>query len=365
MQIPGRHWVWRGRAGRPPRLGIAILLVLALCSGSVTAVLATPNQQGSATVAVVPADIAKVAGDKFEVNIEISDVKDLGAFELSLRYDPALVQIDKAAIGKFIGDTDRAVLPLGPNINVAEGRLTVGALTTGALPGAQGKGVLVALSCTALRAGQGQLSLETVRLSDTTAKPISATSVDGKVSFTGDVVVPTATPAPVTPTATFAPPPETATAYPTLAAPATAAPKETSVSAPSPTAAATPIPIETLMVIVATETAQVRRTAEASWTATPTTAATSEPAATALPATATSEGAPSAPTLAPPTSDVPTSNETPSTSPAVTPQTPSTETPAVPTSGSGAGLAIGLGVGAVGLGAGGIYLWRRGRKKNT
>lgn len=342
MQIPGEHWVQRGRLGRLPRLGTTLLLILLLGSWSMTAVWALPNQQGSATVAVVPADIAKTAGETFEVEIAVSQVKDLGAFELSLRYDAALVQIDKVTVGEFIGSTDRTVLPLGPNINVAAGFLTVGALTTGASPGAQGQGVLLTLSCTAMRAGEGALKLEAVRLSDTQGRAMAATTTDGNVKFVGAVVVPTATRAPVTPTATLVPLPATATLIPTAttvppspsaAATATQAPTETPVPA-SATPAETPEPLETRILKVASATVQAWQTAAALWTATPTATATADPGAA-----------------------TPVSSQV---APAVTPAAPN----ASPSS-SGAGLAVGLSAAAVALGAGGVYLWRRGRLKKS
>ena len=362
MQFPGRHWVRMGAVGRPPRLGVTILLVLLLSSWSVTAVTATPYQQGTVTVAVVPADISKAAGEKFEVKIEISNVKDLGAFELSLRFDPALIQVDKATIGDFIGSTDRTVLPLGPNINVAEGRLDVGALSTGALPGAQGKGVLLALSCTAMRAGQGQLDLAQVRLSDTKGQPIAATPSGGNVTFTGDVLVPTATAAPVTPTATLVPLPATATLIPTATAvppsptavaTATMPPTETPAPAGA-TPAVTPEPVETRLFKAVSATTQALQTAAALWTETPTATvtleptATSEPGSTPNPEAMVEPGATSSSTLLP------------SAAPAATPAEPN-----APGSQPGAGLAIGLGVVAVALGAGGVVLWRRGRAKSS
>lgn len=360
MQIPGRHGGKRSRSeGQWRRGSTIILLILLLCSGSATAVMAMPAQQGSAAVAVVPAAISKAAGDQFEVNITASGVQDLGAFELSLRYDPALIQIDKVTIGEFIGSTDRTVLPLGPSIDAAGGQLEVGALTAGALPGAQGNGVLVALSCTALRAGEGQLTLAQVRLIDTKAQPIAAVPSDGEVVFTGDIVVPTATAAPVTPTATPLPLRPTATLIPTAtavppsptaAATATTPPTETAVPA-SATPAETLEPLETRIRKIASATVQARQTAMTFWTATPTATVTPTPTAT-YEATATPKPEATAEPAAATTGPSPVPGSTPGQ-------------PAAPESQSNAGLAIGLGAAAVALGVGGAVLWRRGRHKSS
>lgn len=336
---PGKSW-WK--------LGAAFLLIASLCVWSSLTALA---QQGAVTVVVDPADISVAAGEKFTVNIEIRDVQDLGAFELMLRYDPALMQVDTATMGEFIGSTERDVLPLGPSINAAEGRLDIGALTTGALPGGGGKGVLVTLSCTALRAGQGQLSLAKAVLSDTQGQPIAATAVDGKVTFTGDVIVPTATAAPVTPTLTPEPLPPTATLFPTATALPPSSPVATTAAVAQTetvaSASATPEPMETQLVRVMTATAQAWRTAEAQWTATPTATATLEPGATREPTT--TEAAP-----------VTASADAGS----ATPPPASTATPA-PETQSNTGLVVGLGAAAVALGAGGVVLWRRGRSRSS
>ncbi len=360
MRIPGGHWVFPGRVHRAFRLSMAVLLAVLLYPWIGTAATAMPTQQSTVTVAVVPADTSKAAGDQFEISIEVTGVMDLGAFELSLRYDAALVQVDKATLGEFIGSTERTVVPLGPNIEAAEGRLVIGAITTGTDAGAEGQGVLATLSFTALRAGTGTLQLEAVRLSDTKGQPIAAAAADGSVRFTGSTVVPTATPAPVTPTATLIPLPPTATLVPiATAVPPSPSPSATETPAPTQTAVpatATPAetlePLETRILKVASATVQAWQTEAASWTATPTATATPEPTATPAP-TAT----PNPATTAEPGAATSVS------SPVAFAATPVASN--APQSQSGAGLVVGLGAAAVALGAGGVYLWRRGRPKNT
>jgi hypothetical protein len=323
MQISSKAVIQAVTSGRRYlRLGTALFLIAVLCSWSSLAVLAAPAGQSTVTVAVEPADITKAAGDQFDVDVVISGVADLGAFELSLRFDPALVQVDKAVIGEFVGSSNRTVVPLGPQVDQAGGKVNLGAVTVGTQPGAKGKGVLLTVSCTALRAGQGQLALDAVRLTDTKGQSIAATPAGGKVDFTGDVVVPTMTATLVTPTLT---PEPTATLIPTFAVPTiTATPTTTS----EPTATRT---AEPTAAIAATEVG----------------GATPEPgAATAGPAQATLGGATLTPVVASSATTVP-------------PQAPAAQT-------SGSGLGIGIGVVVIILlAAGGAYLWRRGRQKSS
>lgn len=360
MRVSGGHWFFTGRVDRASRLGMAVLLAVLLYPWIGMAVTAMPNQQSTVTVAVVPADIAEAAGDQFEISVEVTGVNDLGAFELSLRYDNALVQVDEASLGEFIGSTERTVVPLGPNINAAEGRLVIGAITAGTTAGAEGQGVLATLSCTALRAGTGTLQLEAVRLSDTQGQPIAATAADGSIRFTGSIVVPTATPAPVTPTATLIPLPPTATLIPiATAVPPSPSPAATETLSPTETpapATATPAetlePLETRILKIASATVQAWQTEAAAWTATPAATATPEPTARSEP-----NATPNPATTVEPGAAMPVSSPVAS---AATPAAPN-----APQSQSGAGLVVGLGAAAVAMGAGGVYLWRRGRPKNT
>jgi hypothetical protein len=305
------------------RLGTVLILIAVLCSWSGLDVSAAPSGQSTVSVAVQPAEIIKAAGDQFEVDVVINGVADLGAFELSLRYDPALVQVDKAVIGKLVGSSNRTVVPLGPQVDQAAGKVALGAVTVGTQPGAKGNGVLMTLSCTALRAGQGQLTLDAVRLTDTKGQSITATPVDGKVIFTGDVVVPTMTATPVTPTLT---PTLTATLIPTFAVPTITA---------TPTTTAEPTAVPTL-------TATIEPTAAV--------AATAVGGATPDPGAVTADPAQSASGGATPTPDVVSSATTVPSQP-----------PAMQSSGSGLGIGIGIVVAVVVL-AVVAYLWRRGRQ---
>jgi hypothetical protein len=361
MRFPGGSAARMAAAGRRwLNLTAAAMLAALLYGGTGPIASLAAAQQFPVTVSIDPAQVSVAAGDQFEVAVVIAGMADLGGFQLLLQYDPALIQIDEVSLGEFLGSTGRDVVPLGPNVDSTAGRVDVGAFSSGTTAGASGTGVLVKLACTAMQAGQGTLGLANIVLSDTKAATISATTADGKVTLTGNVIVPTAPPPPPSPTAeatSSAPPAEatsaaspaptatTSAASPALTAGATSvtateptgAATSTAAATPSATAQDTPVPnasatvaaIETHVIRVATQTAQAWGTARAQWTATPTVAST--PVLTA----------PSAPQATP------------------------TSAASMPAASSGAGLAAGLGVVALALGAGGVYLWRRGRQKSS
>lgn len=330
----------------------ARLLLLALLLGAPAATSnAEALNQSTVVVSVEPAGIEVKSGEKFDFSITVSGVQDLGAFEVQVIYDPALVQVESAELGAFAGSTGRTVLPLGPTIDRSQGRVLAGVLTTGSDKGASGKGVLVKVSATALKAGSGSLELTGVRLTDTQGDVIAATAQGGQVKFTGDVIVPTATAAPVTPTSTPQPLPPTATRIPTLPPPAPtdtpAAATDTPVpTEPAPTETATPEvtlePAETRIVRVATETAQAVRTTMAGWTPTPSATFTPEVA------TPTPTGTPAV--------------EQPGVAASATPEIVQAATPAVPVPEQGGRNAIPWLIGGgvvVGAGVGALLLIRR------
>ncbi len=343
------------------RLGaITVALILFGLVGSTVVTGAAPTLQEQATILVTPAEIARAAGERFEVNVAVEGVNDLGAFELVFAYDPALVQIDEAKLGPFIGSTNRTVIPVGIKDDRVTGRVSAGAVTLGTTSGASGDGVLVTLSITALRAGEGSLVLSDVRLADTQGTGISASVQGAQVVFTGDVVLPTATLAPATitmeaPATEVAGPTPAATAAPNVTVPATfdsstsvtsavststvavTGATDTPLASPTPeTPTDTPEPIETQIVKVATATAHALRTAIALGTVTPRAlpSLTPRPGETAI--------------FAPKDTTVPGA------------------TPPPPSSG-GTGSIVGpvlIGFGAL-LGAGGIFLWRHSGRKST
>ena len=154
----------------------------------------TPMPPGTfAAVRIDPKQSIVAAGETFTVSVMIDEASDLGAFESTLLYAPAIVMVVDVTVGEFLGSTGRAVIPLGPDIDNQAGRTTFGAWTLGLQPGPNGAGVVVTVSLTAQGEGESPLDLQYVQVVDTTAD-LQAVTVEG-----GLVVVestPTPTPDP-------------------------------------------------------------------------------------------------------------------------------------------------------------------------
>ena len=274
-------------------------------------------------------------------------------------------------LGEFIGSTERDVVPLGPAVDSAAGQVSVGAFTSGAAAGAKGKGVLVTVACTAMRAGQGPLALADVVLSDTKAAMPSRRQQSMARSPSRGMLS-------SRPRRPCRPPPTTAPATPTATA-VLVAPTDTPAAAVATPGPGTPTPTATCD----------------PWAGDTGSGGECDRRGARNPdvrggdadgsGLAHGRGAMDADAdrHRDPRSDCDRSTRTAATAaradataaagsldrgrhlPAATSEPVATPTPEASAAGSSAGLGIGLGVVAVALGAGGVYLWRRGRQKSS
>lgn len=359
--VQARGMYGGGRGLRFGGIAVALLFFSLLrpsaCAGAVW------SQQTQPAVFIDPAEITRPAGDEFVVNVAVEGVQEAGAFELVVRYDPALVQVEEVELGPFLAVEGRTVVPLGTSINPISGEARAGALTVGSGTGASGSGVLVTLRVTALRGGEGSLELTNVRLVNTEAELIPTTVSGGRVIFTGGVVVPTNTPAPATaipePSATPqvtgtsespatseaqpSPPPVQATMTEQVGTETTPIPGATITLPETPTPGVptlSPDEIETQIVMAATATGEALHAAMASGTITP----RPIPSVTARPRFTTAPVAAVTPVAAA------------TGSPAATPQASSGTRDVV--------APILIGAGALAAGAGGLLYWSGARRRS-
>src|SRR5690349_21344971 len=77
------------------------------------------------TLSIVPALQRVTQGGVFNATIVISDVEHLGAFDVTITYNPSLLQAETTAVGPFLGSTGRTtrVPASAPLIDNAAGRI--------------------------------------------------------------------------------------------------------------------------------------------------------------------------------------------------------------------------------------------------
>jgi len=155
-------------------------------------------------VCVQPPDQTVFSSTDFTVSVVADKVTNLGAYEFTLAFDPAVVSFVSVADASFLGSTGRQVHCLAPILTGSSVRLTC--VTLGAKPsGPSGSGTLARVTLNAAAAGTSALDLQDVILlkADVSATPLPLTEQDGSVTV---VLGPTPTPT-ITPTPTNTPTP--------------------------------------------------------------------------------------------------------------------------------------------------------------
>src|SRR5438067_1407450 len=174
-----------------------------------TAVTCSPTN-----VAVEPQHVSGHEGVVLDVPVIAHNACDVGGFQFTLAYDPALLTFSSAQPGAFLGSSGRSVQCAGPE--QSDGAVAVRCVTLGSPPpdGASGSGTLATVSFVPNDVGQTALSLQDVILVTPDAGTIPHSTSDGDATIDQcaacATVTATDTPAPVatstdTPTPTEVP----------------------------------------------------------------------------------------------------------------------------------------------------------------
>ncbi len=155
----------RTRIAWAPRLA-----AVALVWGAVQAAWAEPQL----LVSAVPNPA--VVGNTVQVEVSVTDVADLYAFQFSLGFDPSVLRLTSVAEGGFLA-AGGSTFFLPGTVDAAAGTVSfvLGSLLD-AVPGVGGSGVLALLGFDVLRDGASPLTLTDVLLVDSGLADISATA---------------------------------------------------------------------------------------------------------------------------------------------------------------------------------------------
>jgi hypothetical protein len=152
--------------------GMALMAAgAALVGGSVAGV---SDAAGTATMAITPATQNVALGaDAFTVNVTAADVQDLGAYDITMKFNPNVLEYVSSAEGNYLTGTGRVQSCIGPkrdphggtvieNVNI-NGALHFACNTFGSsavAAGPSGSGVLGSVTFRPKSAGQSDLTLE-------------------------------------------------------------------------------------------------------------------------------------------------------------------------------------------------------------
>lgn len=158
-----------------------------------TAGSATPTPV-PAVVAISPSSQQAALGGTVAVTVTASNVTNLGAYEWTVRYDPAVLTFVSVSNAPFLGSTGRTVFC--PPVILGIGTVRFGCATAGTSPpGPSGTGTLSTLLFSTVALGSSALTFDAVSLADPLGNTLPAAGVGGAV----DVVqaTPTATTTPL------------------------------------------------------------------------------------------------------------------------------------------------------------------------
>jgi hypothetical protein len=248
------------------RVAVGIVLgglaFLTLIAPTISARTSSPTRETLSLEDAVPAltlaaqPPATGLGSDITVSILISNVADLGTYEIEVTYGGAVVSPTDVADGGFLGSTGRAVFPTGPDN--AMGRVTFGAFTLGTAPnGPSGSGVLAQIRFKLISCESTPIMLSRAQLGQIDGSPIAITLGNTQVGCAPPTPTPgpgstaSATPTPhntATPSATPTnAPTDTPTLSPieTAASTVTSTPTSTSTNTPTLAPSNTPTPTPT------------------------------------------------------------------------------------------------------------------------
>ena len=143
----------------------------------------TPNIPSATTVRILPESLTlstnAITGT---VGVEIQRVSNLGAFQITLAYDPTIVHVEKMVLGTFLGSSGRNVIALPASIDNDVGKATFGAFSFGSQDGPSGSGILAHAFLSPQFSGASALALHEVQVTDTQGKEIQTVTLDGTVT---------------------------------------------------------------------------------------------------------------------------------------------------------------------------------------
>jgi general secretion pathway protein D len=166
-------------------LGLSLATLIAVAGLALAQ--ATPERASAGppptTVSIVPAALNADRGATIEVDVEVTDVTNLGAYQFEIEFDPAVLTPIYVVNGDFLGSTGRTVGCTPPVLNPYFACFTFGMTPP---TGPSGSGVLATVVfTTSCNGGATALTLEPL-LSDPAGNAIASQAQDGSVTLNTD-----------------------------------------------------------------------------------------------------------------------------------------------------------------------------------
>jgi general secretion pathway protein D len=133
-------------------------------------------------LSIEPPSLSVQLGKSFSLDVRISGVADLFAFQFDLAFNPLILSAGSITEGPFL-PTGGATAFVAGTISNTMGAITATADTLiGAIPGVNGSGVLASVDFQALNVGISPITLSSAILLDSDLNDIAVSVVDGSAT---------------------------------------------------------------------------------------------------------------------------------------------------------------------------------------
>jgi hypothetical protein len=165
---------------------LRLLLFLLFIIGSELLLIAPSNEAGTTTVSVFPSSVKAYVSQNFTININVTAVSDLYAWEFNLNWTANILNFVNATEGPFLKSDGNSTF-FYYNLNTTAGQITVECTRLGNIPGLSGSGVLATIKFNVNSSGQSPLNLYDVTLINSKEQTIPSQLSGGNVHCLLDV----------------------------------------------------------------------------------------------------------------------------------------------------------------------------------
>ncbi len=153
-----------------------------LAVGAITLSSAAFAQSDTAVVTIMAPAKAAPDGDELQIQVGVSDVKNIGGFQFVLTVDSKILKPVSVAKGEFLGSSGREVFCPEPTVDSAS--VLLKCVTLRDQPaGADGSGTLAIVTLKPEAAGASDLALSHVRLLEPDGTEIPVKTADGRLTI--------------------------------------------------------------------------------------------------------------------------------------------------------------------------------------
>lgn len=142
------------------------------------------------TVSIQPQTTTVFGGNTFTLDVNISNVSDLFAFQFDLGFNPSILSAVSIMEGSFLPGGGTTFFIPGAIDNVGGTIAATADSLIGLIPGGTGSGTLAEVEFKALGSGTNGISLSNAQLLDSSLSPIPFETAPGSVDVTGVAAVP-------------------------------------------------------------------------------------------------------------------------------------------------------------------------------